>query len=526
MKKNKGKRIGNVVLSLIAGLVIFTGAGLTAFAYTETTGTVSQDNVKVRESASTTATQVSSLKIGDTIDIVDEETDASGYVWYKIRVNKSEYGYVRSDLVKKSGSSDSSTSTTTSTSTSTTTEANAAAASLPATTVTATDQKSATAVDNCKVRSGAGTGYEQVGNLTKGDSVTITGEATGTDSKTWYQITYGANAKTGFVRSDLLNIVETAPAETTETAESTEGDSAEAANAEVAEGSEGEETSETSEAEQSQEAETAQVGDGSFELKYEDDVWYLYDYEKGQRVQVEQLIEVAESVPTVTKQANTFKKVAIALGIAVAALIIGIIILALKLRDSLYYEDEEEDEDEEYDRYSASDKRRRGEDEDDASGSKRRLKADEEEEKGRRSFRRTSEESSRREAESGRTVRPSREDRALSEKASRSDRVSRRNTDDDRTVRPERNADDRASRRNMDDDRQARRSRRDEEDDRFSRRSEERASRRIRQAQEEAEDRVSASRRDEAQEESPRRRAKNFIGEDDDFEFEFLDLDD
>ena len=248
MKKIKGKMIGNVVLSLIASLVIFTGTGLTAFAYTETTGTVSQDNVKVRESASTTATQVSSLRIGDTIDIVDEATDASGYVWYKIRVNKSEYGYVRSDLVKKSGSSDSSTSTTTATTTSTTTASNAAAASLPATTVTATDQKSATAVDNCKVRSGAGTGYEQVGNLTKGDSVTITGEATGTDSKTWYQITYGANAKTGFVRGDLLNIVEAAPAENTETAENTESE-----NAEAVEGGEGEETAENAEAEQPQE---------------------------------------------------------------------------------------------------------------------------------------------------------------------------------------------------------------------------------------------------------------------------------
>ena len=323
MKNNKGKRIGNVLLSLIACVVIFAGTGLQAFAYTETTGTVSQDNVKVRESASTTATQVSSLKIGDTIEIVDEATDASGYVWYKIRVNKSEYGYVRSDLVKKNGSTDSSTATTTTTST--TSQTNAAAASLPATTVTATDQKSATAVDNCKVRSGAGTGYDQVGNLTKGDTVTITGEATGTDSKTWYQITYGDSGKTGFVRSDLVNIVETAPAEAEATTENAEGE-----NAEVAEGGEGEATETPAETEAPAEETTTQVGDGSFELKYEDDVWYLYDYEKGQRVQVKQLIEVAESVPTLTKQASTYKTVIIALGIAIAVLVIALIILALK----------------------------------------------------------------------------------------------------------------------------------------------------------------------------------------------------
>ena len=125
---------------------------------------------------------------------------------YKIFVNKSEYGYVRADLVEKKGGS-SSTTTTTTTST----------ASLPETQVTATEQKSAKVTsESVNVRKGAGTAYDSVGKVKKGDTVTITGEATGTDGKTWYQVTFGANSSTGFVRNDLVAISDGAPAENTE----------------------------------------------------------------------------------------------------------------------------------------------------------------------------------------------------------------------------------------------------------------------------------------------------------------------
>ena len=218
--KNLRKRVLSLGLSVIVSAAVFVSAGLSAYAYTETTGTVSQDNVKVRSSASTTASQVSSLREGDTIDIVDEATDASGYVWYKIRVNKSEYGYVRSDLVSKAGGSSSSSSSTTSNAS----QSNAAAAEqLPATTATAVDAKSATITEeSVNVREGAGTKYNSVGKVTKGDTVTITGEATGTDNKTWYQVTFGSSNKTGYVRSDLLQVSEAAPEETAETAEPVE----------------------------------------------------------------------------------------------------------------------------------------------------------------------------------------------------------------------------------------------------------------------------------------------------------------
>ncbi|MBQ7658771.1 MAG: SH3 domain-containing protein, partial [Butyrivibrio sp.] len=355
--KRIGKRLMSLGLSAVLSATIFVSMGMQAFAYTETTGTVSTSNVKVRSEASTTASQISSLREGDTVEIIDEAKDASGYVWYKIRVNKSEQGYVRSDLIKKAGGDSSAKATTTTTSN--TTESNAAAASLPATTVTATDTKTATITqDSVNVREGAGTAYNSVGKVKKGDTVTITGEATGTDNKTWYQVTFGSNSKTGFIRSDLLEVSEAAPAENTENPEGGEAPEAvegEGENAEVSEDAQSEESS--------QPASAGDAGDGHYSLMYLEDgengsVWYLYDNVEGYRVKVNELIEAAKSsdeVNKLVKTNNNYKTILIILAVVIAALVVGLILLALKLRDSLYYEEEEEDE---YDRYSQSPRRR------------------------------------------------------------------------------------------------------------------------------------------------------------------------
>ncbi len=481
-----GRKIAGLVLAAGVALSVFAGTSLDAYAYTQTTGKVTSDNVKVRESASTTAKQVSSLKNGDSVDIVDESKDASGYVWYKIYVNKNEFGYVRSDLVSKAGGSSSSSGTT----------SNSSAASLPETAVTAVEQKSATVItDSVNVRGGAGTSYDSVGKVTKGDTVTITGEATGTDNKTWYKVTFGANSKEGFVRSDLVEISEAVAAEVTEGGEApAEGGE----NAEVAEG--GEATEEVSE-ESQQPAVSQDQGDGKYSLKYiaGDDgnsVWYLYDNEGGYRVVVDELIAAAQSAEAVNKlrkQVGTFKKVAIGLGVLAVALLAAVLFLVLKLRDSLYYEEEEE---EEYDRY---DNRRKP----DNSSARRPLRNEDEEE---------SERPVRRSADRDREDRPvRRENRDASEARptrrpveERTVRPSRRDPEDDIDVRPSRRAERIAD---EDVERPTRRSMRDADD---------RPSRRV------PEDRQSAS----AKEEAPKRRARNFIGDDDDFEFEFLDLDD
>ncbi len=484
--KNLRKRLMSLGLSVVVAAAIFVTTGVQAFAYTETTGTVTTDNVKVRSSAGTTASQVSSLSNGDTVEIVDETKDESGYVWYKIRVNKSEYGYVRSDLVRKAAG-------TTTTTTSTTSQTNEAAATLPATTATATEERTANITeDSVNVREGAGTAYDSVGKVTKGDTVTVTGEAEGTDGQIWYQVTFGSSGKTGYIRSDLLQVSEAAPAE--ETAEGAEGGE----GAEAAEGAEGGEGGETAEGGDSGDsAVTSEAGDGNFSLVYTPDdqgenTWYLYDNIEGYRVKVKELIDAAKSsdeVNSLVKTNKNYKTILIILAIVVAALVIGLIILALKLRDSLYYEDEEE---EEYDRYSQP--------------ARRRARDDEEQEDERPRARRT--------------------------------------TSDDRTVRPERASDERAAgarnyrntRREEDAEERPVRTRRSAEasEDRTARRPQEERSARTSSARRSEEEAARPSRRSSyteaeaapVQKETPKRKTKNFIGDEDDFEFEFLDLDD
>ncbi len=500
MKKN-GKRIMSIGLSMVMAAAIFFAVGVQTLAYTETTGTVSSDNVKVRESASTTATQVSSLKNGDKIDIVDEATDSSGYVWYKIRVNKNQYGYVRSDLVSKAGgSSSSSSASATATTTTNTTKPNAAAATLPSTTVTSTDPKSATITEaSVNVREGAGTAYNSVGKVTKGDTVTITGEATGTDNKTWYQVTFGNN-KQGFIRSDLLKVGEAAPAEATDTpvegVEPAEGEG-EAVEGENAEGGE-------TEGSQAGTAVTSEAGDGHYSLVYVTDeegnaVWYLYDNIEGYRVKVDELIEAARSsdeVNKLVKNNSTYKTILIVLAIVIAALVIGVILLAFKLRESTYYEDEEE---EEYDRYEKPSRRRARDAEDEEEEERPRRRAAEERTVRPNRDRADSERPSRDRAESDRNVRPSRREEPVEDRAPRGRKAS-----DYEEERP--------SRRNPE-ERPSRPSRREEPEERAERQPKRAASYRNSEPADEPR-------------ETTRRKPKNFIGDEDDFEFEFLDLDD
>ncbi|MCR5657282.1 MAG: SH3 domain-containing protein [Butyrivibrio sp.] len=340
MNKKYGKIMATAA-SVLCASVIMLGNPISVLA---ATGTVTSSNVKVRSEASTTAQQVSSLDSGDKVDIIDEATDSQGYVWYRIYVNDHEFGYVRSDLVSKSGS--------TSTSTSTKTEA----ASLPETQVTAVESQAATiTVASANVRSGAGTAYSTVGTVANGDGVTITGEATGTDNKKWYQISFGSNGRTGFVRSDLLQIGAPAPAESTdapaEVTENPEGEQPAEEGAAPEEGAEGAE-GEVAEAPAEEAAAPAVVGNGEFSLDYKDDgtgteTWYLYDNVQSTQVKLNDLLNYAtlgQKTAGLEEQVKKLKITLIVLALIIAALVFAVLILIYKLRDYAYYEDEEEEE--------------------------------------------------------------------------------------------------------------------------------------------------------------------------------------
>lgn len=476
MKKN-GKRLSALIMSFAMSAFIMTAMPMQGLAYTETTGTVSSDNVKVRSSANTTASQVTSLGNGDSVQIVDETTDASGYTWYKVKVGDSSFGYVRSDLVTKSEGDATATTTTDSI------QENAAAASLPATTATAVDGSTGTVIsDSVNVRAGAGTTYDSVGKVKNGDVVSITGQASDADGNTWYEVTFGDGGTKGYIRNDFLQVTEAAaPADTGEAVDTTGADMT------VAEGDPAAMTDQPADESAGDSAVASEAGDGHYSLVYSTEdsaegIWYLYDNVEGYRVKVNELIDAAKSSDAVNKLVktnNTYKTILIILGVVIAALIVGLVIMALKLRDSLYYEDD----DDEYDQFAKLDPKKKGE----SAQPKNRPAAGE-----------------------GRTVRPASRD----DGAARPQRqpVRRPEDQDERTVRPRRVSPE------VQQDRPVRRP----ADDRTVRPTrEEVESRRV--------PRDGGIRRNTVTPdygEAPRRKTKNFAGDQDDFEFEFLDLDD
>ncbi|MBO4457729.1 MAG: SH3 domain-containing protein [Butyrivibrio sp.] len=523
MRKTFGQRIGSVLLSLAVAAIIFIGSGFVAFA--AQTGTVIKDDVKVRESASTTSAQVSSLKKGDTVDILEESNDDSGYVWYKIKVKNNEYGYVRSDLVEKGGSSSSGGGGNNTTSVSSGT-----ATIIP---------------DSATIRQGAGKDYDSVGKATKGESVTIVGKEDGSDGKTWYKITYG-DGKEGYIRSDLVS--ESGGGDASESLEEIVDISGDTGESEENTDDSSEVFPEEESYDDTEEApqEPAVEGDGKYKLEYDsnDELWYLAFQmnDKGVRVKVDQLVEAGLDYTNLSEKLKTYKTIIYALGGLAGLLLVVIIVLVIKLRDASYYEDEEDEDDDEEDDYSYSKKRSKNKDEDSGSKSRRRAKDDDDDDDGdsrvvspKRTISDEGDPIARRPSAADvytPTKRPSASDMYESPRRTSADimdSISRRpSADDSRMARP--SAPERSVRPSVDDSRMARSSRPAERPTRRKPESDFTTDRYSSRGTEERSARPSA-RRDEGYsfediDDSPRRRAKNFLGDDDDFEFEFLDLDD
>ncbi|MFQ9244222.1 MAG: SH3 domain-containing protein [Lachnospiraceae bacterium] len=76
-------------------------------------------------------------------------------------------------------------------------------------TVCYADEVAATVtVASAKIRASADPSSRQLGSAKQGGTVSIIGQTTGTDGKTWYQVFVDANTK-GFIRADLVNVTGT-----------------------------------------------------------------------------------------------------------------------------------------------------------------------------------------------------------------------------------------------------------------------------------------------------------------------------
>ena len=320
---------------------------LQTFTSLAASGKVVAETAKIRSEASTSSSVVGSTVKGKTIDIVGAVKDSSGTVWYKVPNGNNTYGYIRSDLVETSDDIKVEAAPAATT---------AAATEKPADTVPTSigEQAATVAVESAKIRSGASTSHDPVASLSKGESITLIGEATDSAGKKWYQIRFTKNgsSKEGYIRSDLITMGASSDGAANTDGSQTDGtDTADADGSEEA-SADGESTEipEETDTEEPQEETPAEPEHNDYEVVYNDETYWLYDNVNGTMMSVTNLLDVVNQTgadnEALQKQVTTEKIIIIVMAVIMVILIAAVTILIFKLKDAYYYEDYEDEEDE------------------------------------------------------------------------------------------------------------------------------------------------------------------------------------
>lgn len=356
-KTRKNQMLKGLLLSLVFTFGVFVWCSDSVITLAAGTAKVVASSGKIRESADTGSDTMASVKKGDTLDVIASKTDSNGYTWYKVYVNGEKTGYIRSDLVTVDGTVSPEKTTESSNTTTTTSESGGnktvvgsnnktetekkeetkteTKTEVAVVSVSETDVATAKATADVRVRKGAGTNFDVAGQAKKGAEVTVSGVATDSEGKNWYQVSFNEGNKTvnGFIREDFLEVLTRVEATVEEPV-----------------------VEETPAVE-----ETPVVENQDYYLKYmQNDAgemdWYLFDNIQGTSQSLTQILNVVDQVKEKgleeTEQVSTMRLIVIALAVVVGILIVTVTILIFKLRDAYEYEyeddeDVEEDEDEE-----------------------------------------------------------------------------------------------------------------------------------------------------------------------------------
>ena len=183
---------------------------------------------------------------------------------------------------------------------------------------------------SARVRSEASTDSSQSGSLSSGDEIDVVGETTGSDGNLWYQVSGEVDGQTvtGYIRSDLVEVTETAQAETpAETPSETPSEAP---------------------------SETVNTPTDEYSVSYADDGtgtgvsdWYLNDNINGTRYKIGDLLNAQQTnesnIAVMEEQTGSMRMVIIVLAVIIALLVVVVTILIFKLRSS--YEDDGYDAD-------------------------------------------------------------------------------------------------------------------------------------------------------------------------------------
>ena len=353
-KKNRSVRGLLLTFMLTFGVFLFCTQSIETLA--AGTAKVVASSGKIRAAADTGSDTVASVKKGDKLDVIASKKDSSGYTWYKVYVDDEDTGYIRADLVTVEGtiSEEKESSSTSTTTTTTSSESGGNKTVVGSNNSTETEKKEETktetktevavvnvnetevatakTTDLVRVRKGAGTKFDVAGQAKEGTEVTVSGIATDSDGKNWYQVSFNEGDKTinGFIREDFLEIL---------------------TYVEVVEEEPEEEVIEEEPVVENNDYHLSYMANDTGEMD-----WYLFDNINGTSQSLTQLLNAVEQIKAneleEAEQLSTMRLIAIALAVVVVILIVVVTILIFKLRDAYEYEyedDEDEEEDDEED---------------------------------------------------------------------------------------------------------------------------------------------------------------------------------
>lgn len=354
IRKNEWRRVGGKrwIVLVAAALLLLWGNPIVSRA--EAKGVVIPNSVNIRKMPEQGSEVIGSSTAGKEIDIRGQ-VESGGILWYQVYINADTMGYVRADMIEKKG--DGTIPTVSVAAEGNETQPSDAGgdggeqSSQPTSSGGGAGVEAQETMDlqyavtnvQAKVRPDPSTSNPHLDSLTPGTQVVVSGKSQGSDSKTWYYVTYtGGNGseRTGYIRSDLLDLGEMLPVETPPEETPTEAPS-----------------------------EPVEPVRNDYELKIETDsegvaTWYLYDNIKEEK---QPLLPLLESTPSQSvddeKGTGTIVKqriVIVVLSVLLVMLAIAVVILAFKLRDT-YYEDDDEEEEEDTRRPARQDSAERDE---------------------------------------------------------------------------------------------------------------------------------------------------------------------
>ncbi len=292
------------MLTVFTAAFMFFTVSLECFA---AEGTVTAASAKIRASASTSSEHVSSAANGEKFTITGQETGADGKIWYQVTYNGDKVGYIRSDLMSVSGE----------------VPAEQAATYNPTVAITELTPVSAKVTgSSVRVRPDAAASGGVVTSVVRDTVLTIDGMATGSDGKIWYRVNCTVSGETvlGFVREDFVSVQGelVAPSEGTTSQTPVVPETPQ-------------ETTPTAPVETQEQK--------VYETVYENDKWYLLNNEVNEKYIIEDVFSAVDrNHELATKYEKTASKQKVFLWILSILLILCVAAIALlvwKLKDML-----------------------------------------------------------------------------------------------------------------------------------------------------------------------------------------------